>query len=163
MLNFTEGVIYGTDLIKNTTYMDSCVDIVRHNFIIKGEQFFNSTVSIKIFDALFDLYDMVWSVHPLLINCRQAPSNVTNVVSDRFNAVDDGKVMTVNLIQYYSDIVDSAKAVNDFFTSEDRGVGEEAPFEAGYGAGRIVYYIMQENLIYEQPRDPAENHDSPWE
>ena len=28
---------------------------------------------IEVFEALFGLYDVVWSFHPLLLNCREAP------------------------------------------------------------------------------------------
>ena len=159
MLNFTEGVIYGTELIENTHYMDSCIHILRHNFIIKGEQVYNNTLDIKIFDALFGFYDIVWSIHPLFLDCRLAPNNVDEVVLDRFNEPDDGKVMTVNFIQNYADIVDSYRAVQDFFQSDDRGVSDEAPYDIGFGAGRIVHYIFRENTEFEEPVDPAADAD----
>ena len=162
VLNFTEGVIYGSGLIKNTTNMTNCMDILRHEVVIKGEHIFHKTLSLEIFAAIYGFYDIIYHIDPLVRECRYAPADLTEVVTSRFNTFHDGKVMAVNLNENFSKIFDTMRSVADFFISLDRGVGEEAPYNTGFGAGRIIYYITKENETYDVPVDPAAGLEFFW-
>ena len=106
------------------------------------------------------MYDLLWSVHPLLIDCRRAPDDLTDVVKERFNDWYDIKVILTNVIFNYPLVIDTALDVQVFFTSDDRVSANEAPYEAGYGCGRIVYYLLTDNELAKMV-DPAEGMDIP--
>jgi len=69
VLDFTSGIIYGTGLVKNTTYLDKCINIVHYDFIKNSEVVVNKTLSVEPFQALYASYDILYAAHPLIVNC----------------------------------------------------------------------------------------------
>ena len=70
VLDFGSGIVYGTDLVKNTTYLDKCVNNLHYDFINKGLIVYNKTVALDPFPALYSIYDILYSVHPIVVNCK---------------------------------------------------------------------------------------------
>ena len=57
-------------------------------------------------------------------------------------------------------MMDAIFDVSSFFNSEDRGVHIDGPYEAGFGIGMIIFYILADDttvLMF----DPAENAEMP--
>jgi hypothetical protein len=134
--------------------------MIRDDFVSRGELIYNQTLSIEIFRALYNVYDMLWSVHPLLIDCRQAPDDFTTVVKRRFDDFSDIKVILTNAIFNYPKVIDTARELKDFFTSDEQVSANEAPYEAGFGCGRMVYYLFTDNELTNMV-DPAAGMDMP--
>lgn len=98
---------------------------------------------------------MVWSLHPLFSECRESPNDIIEVIKSHFDDSYDGKVIMTNVIGRYSLIVDAAMDLKNFFTLDHKGQTEEGPYEAGFGMGRIVYYLLSDNPEAKMV-DPAE-------
>ena len=73
LLNFTSGIVYGTQLVENTTNLDSCVRIIDNDFIASYYIMKNKTLEIEVFPVLYALYDVAYNVHPLIVSCFGAP------------------------------------------------------------------------------------------
>lgn len=57
-------------------------------------------------------------------------------------------------------MIDTYQDVMGFFNSTERGQTFEGPYEAGFGIGRLVYYLLADNELAKQV-DPAEGMDLP--
>ena len=64
----------------------------------------------------------------------------------------------MNMIFRYPLMVDAVTDLKSFFTSGHKGQTEEGPYEAGFGMGRIVYYLLSDNSEAKMV-DPAEGKD----
>lgn len=117
MLNFTEGIIDGTRLIHNTTEMDICKGLIRVNFFEQGQTIFNSTLSLKVFPALYSLYDMAYHVHPLVVHCQKAPDNATDEFKASFDDSFDYRVIIENLSMEVDHMIEIGASLYDYFTS----------------------------------------------
>ena len=153
-------MLYGTELIRNTTNLEICVDILSDDFVKAGYTIVNKTQDVDIFPALYAFYNMAWSVHPLIITCYEVPDTAPELVKKRFDNQSDIRVVASNTIHNISYMVDAARDIREFFISTDRGQAIEGPYMAGYGAGRILYFLMGESEFSRQ-KDPAEGMDMP--
>ena len=154
MMNFTEGVIYGSDLVKNTTQLKSCLSILRKDFIDRGTDIWTHTLSFDFFPVLFNLYGMMWSVNPLFSNCRQPPKDVKEQLLQSFDDWWDLKAFLLNLVYNYPLVVDTIRDVKSFFTEDEAYLTSRDVYESGFGVGRLIYYVLSQNGMPE-PVDPA--------
>ena len=103
---------------------------------------------------------MAWHVHPLLANCIKAPDTATDILLARFDDQYDIKVIITNIVHNVSFATDTYQDVRGFFLSTERGQAFEGPYEAGFGIGRLIYYLIADNELAKQV-DPAEGMDLP--
>ena len=52
-----------------------------------------------------------------------------------------------NILHNFSFAVDTWNDVETFFTSEAKGQGFDGPYDAGFGIGRLVSYIVADNEL----------------
>ena len=76
--------MYGSELISNTTSLETCVDILASDFIKAGYEIANKTQEAEIFTALYSFYNMAWSVHPLMVTCVEAPDEAVIALKAKF-------------------------------------------------------------------------------
>lgn len=76
MVDFLSGIMYGTRLIDNTTELDTCVAIIKDDFVVQGYIMVNKTAELDIFSGLFALYDMAWHIDPLFKACMESPNTM---------------------------------------------------------------------------------------
>jgi len=88
---------------------------------------------------------MFWNIHPLVVNCREAPDTSLEILISRFNDSDDIRLILTNILHNASFVIETSTDVWNFLTSSERGQTDEGPYEAGYGAGRLIYYILTDN------------------
>ena len=93
------------------------------------------------------MYDMAWHVHPLLENCILAPDTASDFMMSRFDDQYDIKVIMTNVVHNFSFAVDTYQDVRGFFESTERGQAFEGPYEAGFGVGRLFYYLLADNEV----------------
>ena len=114
-------------------------------YIDTGHKLVDNVLEIEVFLALYNLYNMAWNVHPLVVNCREAPDTALDILISRFNDSDDIRLILTNILHNASFVIETSTDVWNFLTSSERGQTDEGPYEAGYGAGRLIYYILTDN------------------
>ena len=107
ILNFTSGIVYGTGLVENEKYLDICTKMLEVDFVARSRQVYNTTLEKQIFPSLYGLYDIVWSIHPLFINCYKAPDTASDIILARFDDQYDIKVILTNIVHNVSFAVDT--------------------------------------------------------
>ena len=114
---FARAFIDGTALVQDQTYLDSCESVISSDFVQKAQDIQTSTVSLDVFSALYSLYDMVWSVHPLITECSQSLDTAPQTLASRFNFRDaqDVKILLTNVVHNASLVIDSARDIWAFF------------------------------------------------
>ena len=76
-LDFTQGVFYGSGLVKNTTHLRSCVDILSEDYIkMYYRGLFPKKGDNRVFTAIYSVLRMMWSIHPLIESCYNAPDTI---------------------------------------------------------------------------------------
>ena len=65
----------------------------------------------------------------------------------RFDDQYDIKVIITNIVHNVSFAMDTYLDVKGFFTSTERGQAFDGPYEAGFGVGRLVYYLLADNEL----------------
>ena len=103
---------------------------------------------------------MLWSIHPLIESCYHAPDNSLHTMVGMANDWHDARKVATNLIHNVGFVHDAYNEVKQFFNSEERGQARSGPYEAGYGSGRMLFFIFAENA-YTQPYDPAKDAELP--
>ena len=127
MLNFTQGFVYGTNMVDNTTAFDNCILIIDDAYVYNAEYIYNRTMSNwrdgkvngSIFNSIYAFYDMIWNLHPLFMTCRDAPDNSISNTKARFNDQSDLRVILTNIVGHTAFMVETSKDVLDFFRSSD--------------------------------------------
>ena len=88
---------------------------------------------------------MAWNIHPLFVNCRESPDTSFEILTNHFNDSDDIRLILTNILHNASFVIETSTDVWNFLTSSERGQTDEGPYEAGYGGGRIIYYVLTDN------------------
>ena len=107
VLDFSSGIVYGSGLVTNTKYLDVCVNMLEFDFVKRGYEVYNATQEVSIFPFLYGIYDMTYNVHPLFVNCYQAPHTATDILAARFDDQYDIKVIITNVVHNVSYVVDT--------------------------------------------------------
>ena len=123
MIDFTQGVFYGTGLVNNSTHLETCVDILSQNYVKGFYRIINEPVrgETVVFPAVYSLFHMVWSMHPLLINCYSAPDRMFTRLGKKFDDWYDLRILLSNIVHNVSYAHDAYREVYEFFDSDDRG------------------------------------------
>ena len=81
------------------------------------------------------------------------------MLSSRFDDQSDIKLLITNVVHNVSLFMDTLKDLQAFFFTRSQERSPEAqiqgPYDAGYGAGRLVFYLIADNELAKQ-KDPAE-------
>ena len=72
----------------------------------------------------------------------------------------DARLIATNIIHNIAFVHDAYNEVKQFFASEERGQARDGPYDAGFGAGRMLFFIFAENALNEQ-FDPAKGAKTP--
>ena len=129
--------------MKNTTHLELCVDILAEDYIKAGYRILRpAEEDSHAFTAIYSVLRMLWSVHPLMINCYQAPDSSVDRLVGKVDDWGDARLVVTNLIHNVGFVHDAYSEVKMFFKSEERGQARSGPYEAGFGAGRMLYFIM---------------------
>ena len=111
-----QGSIYGTGLLQNTTHLDICVDILAEDYV-KAIYRMQSPPNedSHTFTSIYSVLKMIWSVHPLLINCFNAPDDIFEQLIRKFDEWDDARVIATNLIHNIGYVHDAYSEIKIFF------------------------------------------------
>ena len=74
-----------------------------------------------MFNAIYSVLRMVWSIHPLLINCYHAPDDSMKYFRSKVDDWGDARLVATNLIHNVGYVHDAYSEVKMFFKSEERG------------------------------------------
>mmetsp|Transcript_35539 Transcript_35539/g.43560 ORF Transcript_35539/g.43560 Transcript_35539/m.43560 type:complete len:197 (+) Transcript_35539:978-1568(+) len=145
-LDFMQGTFYGTGLVQNTTHLKICVDILAEDYIKMWYRGLTPNEDRShVFMAIYSVLRMIWSVHPLLENCYYAPDRSLERLVGVANDWSDVRLVLTNIIHNVGFVHDAYSEVKMFFQSQERGQARSGPYEAGYGAGRMLYFVFAEN------------------
>ena len=142
--------------------LDECLGMLSDDFVEQSYNIYDKANEVDVFPALYSFYDMTWSLHPLLLTCMQAPDTAGAVLSSRFDDQSDIKLLITNVVHNVSLFMDTLKDLQAFFFTRSLERSPEAqiqgPYDAGFGAGRLVFYLIADNELAKQ-KDPAEGMD----
>ena len=70
MIDFAQGVVYGSGLVQNTTHLETCVTIASRDYVKAAYRMMRpEPEDSRVFTWLNMILKMTWSLHPLLTNC----------------------------------------------------------------------------------------------
>ena len=84
-----------------------------------------------------------------------------DVLASRFDDQSDIKLLITNIVHNISFVMDTLYDLREFFftRSQERADNSiQGSYDAGYGAGRLIYYLIADNELAKQV-DPAEGMD----
>ena len=109
---------------------------------------------------MYAVYDMIYAIHPLVYNCRKTFVDAYFGSMWLFDDLDDIRRVIDNLVHNFSFIMDAILDVNSFFNSGDRGQHFTGPYDAGFGVGMVIFYLIADDSSGEMI-DPAEGATMP--
>jgi len=154
LVEFTIGVLNGTQLVQDEDDMIICSNSLVIDLIEKAKVVGNETSGGSIFLGLYAIYDMIYALHPLVFHCRATVFGAYNGSKWLFDEIDDIRRVIDNLVHNFSYMMDAILDVNSFFNESTRGAHLTGPYEAGYGIGMVVYYLIGDDTSGEMV-DPA--------
>lgn len=158
------GFIDGTGLVNNPQEVVICEEVVRWDIIYNGWLMGNSTGTGHGWTAVYAFWDIAYSIHPLLTDCRGWMYNFADNVVEKFDHLEDVRRIMVNLVNHVDEITDSVLDMTDFFGLTDKGRMVDTPYRVGRAAGSLIYLtITKENTL--PMYDPATDLDMstmPW-
>lgn len=159
-MSFTIGILNGTSLIVHEEDMVLCadsiiIDIIQGAMVVKNE-----TVDGTFFRALYAMYDMVSALHPTVFYCRKTVMDAYYGSNELFDSLDDIRRIMDNLVHNFSYMMDAILDVSSFFNSGDRGAHIDGPYEAGFGVGMLIFYLLADDTTVFMV-DPAEGVEMP--
>lgn len=119
-----------------------------------------SALDLRLFQIFYSSYALLWHLHPTVLHCSAVSHGVVDNFLVSFDELGDLRLLMVNIVHNFSLMVDIIFDLRMFFTSNARGQSITAPFEAGFGAGRIYYLLVVESELTEM-KDPAEGAEVP--
>jgi len=112
-------------LLEDTSDLELCKDILLTDFVAEAENIANKTAELDIFPAIYSLYDIFYSIDPLLSACVAAPADAIPFLQSRFDDALDIKLFVTNVVHNYQFISDSWEDVKSFmFTPIPGGVDD---------------------------------------
>ena len=82
--------------------------------------------------------------------------NVGSLHLHLFDELEDIRRVIDNLVHNFSYMMDAVLDVSSFFNSTERGQHLDGPYEAGYGVGMVVFYLIGDDTSGEMI-DPAKD------
>jgi len=159
-MSFTIGIFNGTSMIVDENDMLICADSIIGEIIGGAQILRNETTSGDIFTGLYSLYDMVAALHPTVFYCRKTLVDAYYGSSEFFDSLDDIRRIIDNLVHNFAYMMDIIFDVSSFFNSGDRGQYMEGPYDAGFGIGMLVFYLLADDTTSVMV-DPAEGAEMP--
>lgn len=98
-----------------------CKSILLDNFIAKVRNIANRTEELDIFPAIYSAYDIFYSIHPLVVNCIEAPDQAIPFVKSRFDDAQDPKLLITNVVHNFDVASETALDVWNFLETSERG------------------------------------------
>ena len=155
-MEFTIGIMNGTSLVIDENDMTICGDSIVIEIIEGAKTFYNETVSGSPFVGLYAFYDMIKALHPTVWYCRKTVMDAYYGAGVHFDTLDDIRRIIDNLVHNFSYMMDAILDVSSFFNSGDRGQHIDGPYDAGFGIGMLVFYLIADDTSTVMV-DPAEN------
>jgi len=145
MVNFMIGIFNGTQLVQDEADMEICANALVIDIVGSGLSIKNETLDGSIFRGLYATYDIIYSLHPLVHHCRKTFVDAYYGNTWLFDDIDDIRRVIDNLVHNFSFIMDAILDVNSFFNSGERGQHYDGPYDAGYGIGMVVFYLLADD------------------
>ena len=105
----------------------------------------NYTKAWQGFKVGWVILDMLYSVDTITESCTRAGIE-SGFGFDAYYQQLSPKTVINNFIYRFGDIFDSLRDVILFLTDDNRGV-YNLPYEAGYGLGTAVYYVIKTGSV----------------
>ena len=117
-IDFSQGIFYGSGLVKNSTHLEKCVNILADDYIKAVYKMMSpAEEDSHAFTRIYSVLRMLWSVHPLMINCYHAPDNSVKRLVGKVNDWGDARIVLTNLIHNVGYMHDAYSEVKMFFKS----------------------------------------------
>ena len=160
LMEFTIGVMNGTSLIVEESDMLTCSDSIVIEIIENAYIFYNETTSGSPFIGLYAMYDMVAALHPTVFYCRKTIMDAYYGAAVHFDTLDDIRRIIDNFVHNFSYMMDAILDVSSFFNSGDRGQHIDGPYDAGFGVGMLIFYLVADDTSTLMV-DPAKDAELP--
>jgi len=144
-MEFTIGIMNGTSLIVNETDMVTCGDAIIIDIIEGAITFYNETTSGSPFVGLYAFYDMIAALHPTVFYCRKTVMDAYFAAAIHFDTLDDIRRIIDNFVHNFSYMMDAILDISSFFNSGDRGQHIDGPYDAGFGIGMLIFYLIADD------------------
>lgn len=144
-MNFMIGIFNGTQLVQDEADMEQCAEALIIDIVDGANRVKNETLDGTVFRGMYATYDMIYSLHPLVYSCRKTFVDAYYGSYWLFDDLDDIRRVIDNLVHNFSFIMDAILDVNSFFNSGDRGQHFDGPYDAGYGIGMVVFYLIADD------------------
>ena len=154
-MEFTIGIMNGTSLIIDQQDMQTCGNAIIVDMIEGGIKFYNETTSGSVFVGLYYMYDMIAALHPTVFYCRKTIMDAYRGAGVHFDTLDDIRRIIDNFVHNFSYMVDVVLDLSSFFNDSDRGQYMTGPYDAGYGIGMLIFYLVADETTVLMV-DPAE-------
>ena len=154
-MKFTIGLMNGTSLIVDEDDMITCSDSIVIEIIENAYIFYNESVSGNPFVGLYAMYDMVAALHPTVFYCRKTVIDAYLGAAVHFDTLDDIRRIIDNFVHNFSYMMDAILDVSSFFNTGDRGQHIDGPYDAGFGVGMLIFYLIADDSSTVMV-DPAE-------
>ena len=135
--------------------MITCGESIIVEIIEKAYVFYNETADGNPFMGLYALYDMVAALHPTVYYCRKTVMDAYYGASEHFDTLDDIRRIIDNFVHNFSFMMDAILDVSSFFNDGDRGQHIDGCYDAGFGVGMLVFYLIADDSSAVMV-DPAE-------
>lgn len=147
-------------MIQDEEDMVTCADALIIDILEGARRVKNETLDGTVFRGLYAVYDMVYALHPLVFSCRKTVVDAYYGSHWLFDDLDDIRRVIDNLVHNFSFMMDAILDVNSFFNSGERGQHFDGPYDAGFGIGMVVFYLIADDSSGVMV-DPAENATMP--
>ena len=106
------------------------------------------------------MYDMIAALHPTIFYCRKTVMDAYHGAAVHFDTLDDIRRIIDNFVHNFSYMMDAILDISSFFNSGDRGQHIDGPYDAGYGIGMLIFYLVADDTSTLMV-DPAEGVELP--
>lgn len=102
--------------MRNSTHLEICVDILAEDYVKAGYRIQSpAEEDSSMFTAIYSVLKMMWSIHPLMINCYHAPDNSMKRLVGSVDDWSAARLVATNLIHNVGFVHDAYSEVKMFF------------------------------------------------
>ena len=103
---------------------------------------------------------MIAALHPTVFYCRKTVVDAYDGASVHFDTLDDIRRIIDNFVHNFSFMMDAILDVSSFFNDGVRGQHIDGPYDAGFGIGMLVFYLIADDTSTLMV-DPAKDVEMP--
>ena len=99
---------------------------------------------------------MIAALHPTVFHCRKTLVDAYHGSSEFFDELNDIRRIIDNLVHNFSFMMDTIFDISSFFNDGNRGQYLTGPYDAGYGIGMLIFYLLADDTTTVMV-DPAQD------